>query len=248
MALLTAYLDESGVHEGDHLCVVAGFVGNDAQWQAVIADWIPAILPRKNLHMKELRWNQHPERIAPLLAKLGPIPYKYNLHPVAVSLSWSDFISVAKGKVSKKFVNPYVICAGCCMCIVLEEIVGTDEIYFLFDRQEGERREAIDRIRDFSFDACGIDSRFRGAEFIERASTVCLDPADYLAYIFRERGIDPESFKSKSGVTIMGTKDGHGGRIRREQLVEMVEWWGQEHSPKEILMNMAKRPFFRGPR
>jgi hypothetical protein len=28
--------DESGIHKGDHLCVVAGFVGNDAQWLSFI--------------------------------------------------------------------------------------------------------------------------------------------------------------------------------------------------------------------
>jgi hypothetical protein len=40
MAMLTAYFDESGIHKGDHLCVVAGFVGNDAQWLALIRDWV----------------------------------------------------------------------------------------------------------------------------------------------------------------------------------------------------------------
>ena len=97
MALLTGYFDESGIHEGDHLCVISGFVGNDAQWTAFAADWIPAVHPRLNLHMKELRWNQHPERIKKLLLKLGPIPYKYNLKPVSVSLSWRDYNSYVKG-------------------------------------------------------------------------------------------------------------------------------------------------------
>lgn len=32
MALLTGYFDESGIHENEHGCVIAGFVGNDAQW------------------------------------------------------------------------------------------------------------------------------------------------------------------------------------------------------------------------
>lgn len=63
MTLLTGYFDESGIHDGDHRCVVGGFVGNDAQWQALVADWIPAIHPRLNLHMTKLRWKQHPERI-----------------------------------------------------------------------------------------------------------------------------------------------------------------------------------------
>jgi hypothetical protein len=49
---ITAYFDESGIHKGDHLCVVAGFVGNDAQWLSFIHDWIAALKPRPNLPVK----------------------------------------------------------------------------------------------------------------------------------------------------------------------------------------------------
>jgi hypothetical protein len=246
--MLTAYFDESGIHSGNHLCVVGGFVGNGAQWQSFIKDWVVAIRPRQNLHMKDLRWSKQPDRIAELLAKLGPIPHRYNLRPVAVSIPWTDFTSVAEGKVSKKFVNPYVICAVCCMQGVLGEVAGKDDVHFIFDRQEGLRKEAIQAIRDFSFDYCGVDTRFKGADFIKRADTVCLDPADYLAYIIRERGVDPESFKSKAGSSILGTTGGHGGRMARDQLVSMVEWWQQGHTPSEILANLSRNPFFRGPR
>ena len=51
-AMLTAYFDESGIHKGDHLCVVAGFVGNDAQWLSFIHNWIAALKPRPNLPVK----------------------------------------------------------------------------------------------------------------------------------------------------------------------------------------------------
>jgi hypothetical protein len=248
MALLTAYFDESGIHAGDHRCVVAGFVGNDAQWHSFIKDWVDAILPRKNLHMKELPWSRHPERIPPLLEKLGPIPHKYNLRPVQVSVVWSDFISVVKGKVSQKFINPYMLCAVCCMSVVFAEMAGTDDVYFLFDRQEGLRKEAMEAIRTFSFEVAGVDSRFKGADFIRGTNTVCLDPADYLAYIVREHGIDSESFKFKSGISILGTKGVYGGKMARDDLAAMVEWWQQDHTPKEILANLSKNPFFRGPR
>jgi hypothetical protein len=35
LLMLTAYFDESGIHEGPHLCVVAGYLGNDAQWTSL---------------------------------------------------------------------------------------------------------------------------------------------------------------------------------------------------------------------
>jgi hypothetical protein len=75
--LLTANFDESGTGHNEQLCVVAGFVGNDAQWASFIADWIPALgHHRKNLHMTKLRWNQRYDAIAESLALLGPIPHR----------------------------------------------------------------------------------------------------------------------------------------------------------------------------
>jgi hypothetical protein len=70
--MLTGYFDESGVHKGDHLCVVAGYFGDEAQWSAFANDWIKALGRMKNLHMKRLRWHK-PERVGKLLPRLGPI-------------------------------------------------------------------------------------------------------------------------------------------------------------------------------
>jgi hypothetical protein len=222
MALLTAYFDESGVHEGDHFCVVAGFVGNDAQWHAVAKDWISAIQPRRNLHLRKLRWNQHPERIAPVLARTGPIPGKYNLTPIGVGVRWEDFNFIVKGRIREKFTNPYMMCAYCAMSAVLFEVIGSDDIYFPFDRQEGLRRETMHIFRDFVFDRVGVDRRIHGLDFIERESTVCLDPADYLAFMLRERAIDEHSEKSKMGESILQRKP-HGGGISAQQLQSIVD-------------------------
>ena len=104
MAVLTGYFDESGIHGAD-VCVVAGFVGNDAQWGAFASEWIPAIHPARNLHMRRLRWNQHPDATALRLSKLGPIPHKYNLRPVVAGLKWADYNAVVKGKVNERFVS-----------------------------------------------------------------------------------------------------------------------------------------------
>src|SRR5580704_3157557 len=248
LALLTAYFDESGVHHGDHLCVVAGFVGNDAQWQAFAADWIPAIRPRLNLLMTELPWTRRPHRVTPLLEKLGPIPHKYNLKPVSVSLPWSDYNSVVKGKVDPTFTNPYIACAMAAISVTLREIAGTDEVFFLFDRQEGLRRETMEMLRDVVFKYLGMDSRVKGIDFIPRRSTVCLDPADYLAFTVRERGIDEKSIKATSGDSIIGTKGGYGGVVSPEQLAWMLEEWQRDGLSADILAEMVKNPFFRGPK
>jgi hypothetical protein len=246
MALLTSYFDESGVHETGP-CVVAGFVGNDAQWGAMIADWIPALKQRKNLHMRKLRWNQKPDKIASLLSTLGPIPHKYNLRPVVSAIKWSDFNAIARGKVDSQFANPYIMCAYCAISVVLLEVAADDEVYFLFDRQEGTRKETMDRMRDIIFEWIGVDRRVRGIDFMSRENTVCLDPADYLAYIVRERSLDMSSFKSQAGASIIGP-GGNGGWISAQQLQILTDSWiNGKRTIREMINELSTNPYFRGP-
>jgi hypothetical protein len=245
MAVLTAYFDESGVHGADS-CVVAGFVGNDAQWQAMAAEWIPAIKPRQNLHMRKLKWNRYPARITSLLSELGPIPHKYNLKGIAAGIKWADFNAVIRGKVTSRFANAYRMCAFCAISVVLMEVAGDDEVFFLFDRQEGTRKEDMERMRDIVYGRLGADRRVKGIDFIRRDSTVCLDPADYLAYVVREQSIDPNSFKSRAGASIIG-RGGNGGWMSREQLQEMVaDWADEKRTIQQRLAEFSAHPYFRG--
>jgi hypothetical protein len=245
VAVLTGYFDESGIHEGDHLCVVSGFIGNDAQWGAFVNDWIPAIKPRPNLHMVKLKWDRYPHLIAPLLAKLGPIPHKYNLKPLSVSVPWRDYNCIVKAKVDGEFANPYITCAMSCIAVALTQIIGKDDIYFWFDWQEGLRRETMEKLKSLVFDLAGVDSRVKGMDFIKRKNTVCTDPGDYLAYIVRERGIDENSPKAIMGKSIIGS-GGYGGQIRPEQLEEMVAYWQSDRTIKSLMEEFSRNPFFRG--
>lgn len=177
--MLTAYFDESGIHKGDHLCVVAGFVGNEAQWGSFIHDWMEALRPRPLLHMRKLRWKQHPERIAPLLARLGPIPYRYNLTPVYCGMWQKDYEEIMKGKVREKFTTPYMTCAQSCMAIVLGEIAGSDEVQFVFERQRV-NQSAMENLKSIVFGLVGVDSRVQDITFSPAKEIPCLEPADYL--------------------------------------------------------------------
>ena len=90
---ITAYLDESG-HSGLGHVVVAGFFGNESQWAAFAPAWEQALKPKKSLHMRKLHWN-HP-RAQRLLARLGPIPYKYDLRPVFGSVFVKDYYDLVE--------------------------------------------------------------------------------------------------------------------------------------------------------
>lgn len=258
--MLTAYFDESGIHKGDHLCVVAGFVGNDSQWSAFIHDWIGALKPRLNLHMRKLRWKQHPDRVAPLLARLGPIPYRYNLTPVYCGMRQRDYEQLMKGKLREKFTTPYMNCAQTCMALVLEEIAGSEDVLFVFERQRV-NQSAMDNLKSFVFGWMGVDKRVQDITFSTAKKTVCLDPADFLAYQLREWKLNSDSVKAKMGMSIL-QGDPHGGVLTREQIKQKTDdlvragvgiadsrsdpRYGKAIS--ETIKMLSKNPYWRGPR
>jgi hypothetical protein len=253
--MLTAYFDESGIHDGDHLCVVAGFVGNDAQWTAFVADWVPSIAPRMNLHMNSLRWNQHPDRIGRLLAKVGPIPERYNLRPVSIGMRQRDYNELMKGKLREDYTNPYMLCAQTCIAAVLSEIAGPEEVLFIFERQHVYKK-AMAAMHNIVFELIGVDSRVKDINFISNKTTVCLDPADYLAFMVRERELDINSEKSKMGASIVGTRDGLGGIFSRESVEQMTAVFlsngmginDSPHYAPEFFTEVVKNPYWRGPK
>jgi hypothetical protein len=255
MAIMIAYFDESGIHDDDlrenHCCVVAGYVGNSEQWHALAAEWIPAIRPRKNLHMKELRWKKHPERIGLLLARLGPIPEKYNLQPVQVWVRWCDYKTVFNQS-ADPFMAPYVLCANLSIVTCLLDFLPSDDsIYFIFDRQEGLRRETMQKVRDIVYDWLGADRRVEGIDFISRHTNVCLDPADYLAFMSHEQALDPGSQKVKLGCSIFDGRPSIGGKLSLAQLRWLADEGirkAKDKFPAEEIRNLMKFPHFRGPK
>jgi hypothetical protein len=224
LAMLTAYFDETGTGSKERLCIVGGFVGNEAQWDSFIGEWIPALgKHRKNLHLTKLRWGKRYDKIVSDLAWLGPIPHHYNLSPVYIGMWHHDFDDFFKGKVRERFTNPYMTCAQICMATVLHEIAGPqDEIAFIFDRQEGRRAKAIEALRRVAFQLAKMEPRVKDIDFRPMWSTVCLDPADYLVFALREDWLDKTSKKALATSPILA-KPIRGGILTRAQVQKMAE-------------------------
>lgn len=221
IAMLTAYFDESGIHDGNHLCVVAGYIGNDAQWGSFIAEWIPAIKPRKNLHMKDIR---NFKRAARLLARLGPIPDRHHLQRVVGGVWWKDYKTVMKGNVPGQYTDPYMLAAQIAIVQTAGYISRSDEILFLFSRQDvhEKRMTAVDRI---VFKTRKTDSRVKGIQFHPCPdATVCFDAADYLAFEVREYMNDKHSGKAEYGISILGDGKMVGYIYTAERLQEIVDF------------------------
>ena len=99
--MIDAYLDESGIHDGAPICVVAGYFGGRGQWKKFEVDWRSALsdaeLPLEKFHAKNLIKRQgifadwSDAKHATFLIRLADAISRYKIHPVSFSIIVADF-------------------------------------------------------------------------------------------------------------------------------------------------------------
>jgi hypothetical protein len=240
LAMLYAYLDESGIHEGP-ACVVCGFLGTDTQWKAFESDWKLGLGQRAHLHMTELRWNRT-ERVGPLLSRLGPIPYKHGLTPI-VSVVHRDLYERNFDGDFAKIITPLFLSfrkAAIGIGSWIEKHQPNETVKIVMERQ--------DRLSPIVMDVWATLQRtdsialkwFKEIGFIEKGESCCTEVADYLAFEAREYASSGKgnSQKAQLGISILGnlkTGRGIGGshsqgelaQIARNIRTEMLRIWSK---------------------
>jgi hypothetical protein len=93
IAVIECNLDESGIHEGAEVCVIAGYFGTKGQWRKVKKMWLKALsrfdVPLDEFHAKDLvkcvgffhKWSEA-ESLELQLA-LAEAVARYRVFPVA---------------------------------------------------------------------------------------------------------------------------------------------------------------------
>ena len=103
--VLRVYADESG--KGDPVTfVMAGFIGRAEQWAALEEEWGDILgwdPPLQVFHMKDAVFYRDFKRIDALAALLR----KYRFPALAVTFYMPDFNSLIRGRISRRFDNPY---------------------------------------------------------------------------------------------------------------------------------------------
>ena len=109
IAMLQAYLDESGTHKGSSLVVVAGWVGDGKAWKSFIRRWNICLndVGVKCFHAK----NKSHER---LKARMFRCIKKSNLEGVAWAVNQTDFKNNVSDRFMSRFGNEYSTCALLC--------------------------------------------------------------------------------------------------------------------------------------
>lgn len=93
IAMIDAYLDESGIHDGARACVIAGYFGGPGQMKRLEAAWKRTLsefgFPMKDFHAKDLmKSKRHRPMISALTDTIGAQPKVY---PISYAVVVDDF-------------------------------------------------------------------------------------------------------------------------------------------------------------
>jgi len=105
LAMMHAYLDESGIHDGAALCVIAGFFGGPGQWRKfeplwkrALADFDVECFHSEEFRAKDTKGNRigpyvgwTAERDQAFLDRLVSAVVRYKIHPIASGIIVTDF-------------------------------------------------------------------------------------------------------------------------------------------------------------
>lgn len=202
LAMLKAYVDESGIHGGSGVCAVAGFVGKSDEWEIFTRRWEEVCarwgVPREDgFHMKAFEnretpycdWSEAHGRM--LLADLLRVLNAREIRGFgsAVLLSDSNSLSLADRSLltADHPDKPYFLCLQHCLVEAAHFADGmpsTELVGFTFDRQDEYHGDLI-RIYDAfrALAAWPLHSRLADpVATANRRETPPLQAADIAAY------------------------------------------------------------------
>jgi hypothetical protein len=220
--MLTAYLDESGHESGQHV-VVAGFLGNDDQWDNLATAWAAGLGKRSGLHMNELRWHsKQNHRVKVLLETLGDIPYQCGVLPVFGGVNVADYSDLVSGTVVKKMYKGYLVSLLPLIAAAIIPLRGDERVRLVFEVQThyewgtqlfGMVFRAFDQFQTPD----GLP-RLSGIEFIPKKSSCLTQPADYLAYAILQQHRDATSVKARWTLPILKDRYAIGKFMTRNEI------------------------------
>jgi hypothetical protein len=205
-AMMAAYLDESGIHDGAAVCVVAGYFGQRNHWRHFEAAWM-AVLSRfgfrlENFHAKN--WIKSRAK-RPLLMELAKTIGKYAVYPVSMGIAIEDFNSFTyqqrrwltgatarRGKLvtSGCPTKPYFVPFQLCLMRVASYVKPGRKAHFFFglDRNFGDYagalfRQAKTKLKNNPDSEWENKNQLGDISFPMASETPELQAADLLAYL-----------------------------------------------------------------
>lgn len=195
----TAYFDESGIHSGSDITVIAGFLGDDNAWLRLDNEW------RGKLDEFELSWfhavdcehgqgaflGKHPEPIRKyILMEFARVIASAGLTIVASAFVIDDWRNAATDPLKARFPSAYMFCFEFCMQKLsswakADPIRGRIDVVFAQQREfESQALEMFGHYARNSFFGDGLGT----AEYREMTGSSGLQAADLLCSETYRRG------------------------------------------------------------
>jgi hypothetical protein len=112
LAVLTAFLDESGTHAGCPVVTVAGFYGNAEQWAAFRSAWEPH---SSGFHAKDCEV-RFPKLVEAIIAS--------KINGMCITLGKQTYRKNATKQMLSRAGNEYAMCAFQCVLTICREVVS----------------------------------------------------------------------------------------------------------------------------
>jgi hypothetical protein len=199
LAVLRAYMDESGIHAGSSVCAIAGVVGSESEWEILERRWRRVIAEEgiSVFHMAQFEsrlgefggWSNTRRQL--FMKKLIEAIKARDVHCVGSALVRAHYDALSED--DKNWMThgnphyPYFLCFQHCIveaCHVADRLPAEEKVAFVFDRQQDFAAEATRLYNDLK-DQEGWPNRERLADIVAFASkreTTPLQVADLIAY------------------------------------------------------------------
>jgi len=140
--MLTAYLSKNEPSTLSEYVAVAGFYGQDDQWNALSFSWKQALGRRKALRMKTLRIDSKPQRAKCLLDGLAPIPERNGLKPLCSLVRVADYEDLIKdGPQATTALAGYLACLSTILIALNHAVPGHESIKVVCEIRGDHRRK-----------------------------------------------------------------------------------------------------------
>lgn len=199
LIVLYEYCDESGHERRDQHTIIAGFLGNEDQWKALLRDWLPALGNRRSLHTRKLFRNE--KRARALLSRLGPIPAKCGLRPFVSAVKADDYWDLVDGTPVEKRAKGYCTALYTLIIDTLIYAPRDERVEFIFETQKeyeactNEIMKAVLRANQKELYTSNGVPRLANWGFIPKESSPLTQPADYLANAVLQYYRDPKGVR-----------------------------------------------------
>jgi hypothetical protein len=106
--MLDAYLDESGIHVGAGVCVIAGYFGGRGQWRKFQRSWLRLLeryeVPREEFHAADLvkkrkfffHWDKSKQSL--FMEEVAVVITEFKIHPIIQGVIVKDFFEFSENQ------------------------------------------------------------------------------------------------------------------------------------------------------